>query len=527
MKFATIFTIFLVALAGFFAVGCSCGDDDDDDDDDDAAPDDDTTLDDDTADDDMDDDADDDTADDDTGDDDTAIADDFVADWPQSNVEPDTYDESGAAGPLRAKAEAFDLWHEAYHTPLYGGHVHVTFTDNTYATPQSYDGYGDSTIWTGTYLASQAFRYHVTGDAMAKANAIESVNALSGHLHVTGKPGFIARYRAPQASIAYPGDVDCANHDRCHKVDTGEFAGDFWWGETSRDQYTGWFLGMGLAYDLIDDEPTRQIVREDVAEVLDELIATGWWIIDEAGEKTDAAPRILPPQQASWLLVGYHVTGEARFREALAEWLLDENRIVMQFNSIAFLNRYAQYYGNNLAHENFLNLLRLGKVYFSQDDYAFFLNLFETQVHTFTRLSHNPWFNAIFMGLGDYDPGAFAGADPYAAQLVEDLTTFPGVPNVKYYLPERTGVTLDPVSVFLHDLQVQYPWLADLMGGVDYQAQEAFTVDLQCEAGFMFQRNPFQIQACGVDDDTQVHAGHDFLSAYWTATYFKNLLKTQ
>lgn len=34
--------------------------------------------------------------------------DDFVAPWPQSNVEPRTYDESGPAGPLRTKAAAHD-----------------------------------------------------------------------------------------------------------------------------------------------------------------------------------------------------------------------------------------------------------------------------------------------------------------------------------------------------------------------------------------------------------------------------------
>ncbi len=450
------------------------------------------------------------------------MADDYIAPWPQENIEEQNYNETLTAGYLREKAEAYDVNHVDNHQPFYGGAVHTKFTDDTRTVVQSYHGYGDSTIWTGTYLASQAFRYWVTGDAQAKTNVIKEVNALSGHLHVTGKTGFISRYWAPQDPTVYGGDDWCAASDRCHNIEEGTYAGDFWWGETSRDQYTGWFFGMCMAYDLVDDEDMRDIIRDDVAEVLDELISTDWMIIDEAGEPTDAAPNIMLGFRLSWLTSGYHITGAERFKTELQKLMLDSQRTGFKLSHIAFMNRYAQYYGNNLAHTNWYNILRLGRVYYSEDDYNFFLDLFNSQVHTFTKLSHNPWFNGVYMSMGGYEP---ARDDPHMDQLLEDLTDFKDCPKLEYYLPERTGVAMDPFSVFMADLQEQWPWLAELMGDVDPQALEAFPVPQQCTSGFIFQRNPFQVEACGSDDPSMENSGTDYLISYWLSTYHKFLTK--
>lgn len=456
------------------------------------------------------------------------VSDDFVAPWPRSNVEVRNYDESSVAGTLREKAEEYDDWHLAWHQPDRGSCIHAYFTDENYTAVYGYHGLGDSTIWTGTYLGSQALRYWVTQDAQAKQNAISKVLTLSGHLHVTGRPGFISRFWGSQAMLDYYGGLAwCQGSDRCHLVDTGQYAGDFWLGETSRDQYTGWFYGMALAYDLIDDEPTRDIIRDDVTEVLDELIANYFWILDEAGLPTDAAPNVLPPMQLSWLTIGYHITGLDRLKTELKKRLLNSYRISLQLNSIAFFNRYSSYYGNNLAHTNWYNLLRLGKVYFSKKDYNFLLSVFENQVHTFTRLSHNPWFTSIFVGQGDYTPAP--PNDPYQMQVIEDLGDFRLPPLGEYYVLEKDPYTytLDPISVFLADLQADWPFLADIFGTVHYQALEPFTVDQYCPAGFMFQWSPYNIRECGADNPTKVHSGHDYLSAYWMASYHKIVTKDQ
>ena len=469
----------------------------------------------------------DDDAADDAATDDDSLPDDYVAPWPQSNVEDRDYDETQDAGVLRVKANAYDQWHLLWHQPYYGGSAETLFADDALTVPIAYGGWGDSCIWTGTFLGSQAMRYWVTSDPAAKQNAMDMVRTLDGFLHVTGRHGFIARYWAPQDSIIYGGDDWCDNpdNDRCHRVEEGVYAGDFWWGETSRDQYTGWFFGMAMAFDLVDDDATREMIKADVSEVLDELMANKWTIIDEAGQPTDAAPTILPPQQMSWLLIGYHMTGEDRFRAGLQKWLLNKERLSLQFSSITGMNRYAQYYGNNLGHTNWYSLLRLGKVYFSQDDYDFLLNMFETQIHSFTRLSHNPWFNGIHMGVGYYLPGG--GKDAYYGQLVQDLLDFPNAPNKNYYLPARADFTMDPLSKILYDLEQQYTWLSDLIGGIDEQALYAFPIPQQCASGFMFQKNPFQFQECGADMPRDINPGVDYLVAYWLSSYHKFLKKEQ
>ena len=491
---------------------------DDDAADDDAADDD--AADDDAVDDDV---TDDDVTDDDVTDDDTFVPDDYVAPWPQANIEPNDYDESGTAGELREKAGEYDAWHLANHQPYYGCTVGTAFTDATRTTVAQYFDFNDSCEWTGLYLGSQSFRYYVTGDAQAKTNAIRTVHALSGNLHVNDKPGFISRFHAEQDPLIYPGDTwcDAPEQARCHRVEDGPYADSWWWGETSRDMYNGWFFGMAVAFDLVDDEDMRDLIRADVTEVLDELLDSYWWIIDEAGLPTDSAPHVGGPMRVAWILIGYHITGDDRYRAELQKWLTDEARITLRMMSITFMNHYAQYYGNCLNHELWYNLLRLGKVYFSADDYDFYLQLFETQMHSFVRLSHNPWFNGVFMGQGDYHPEA--KDDEYPAQLLGDLTDFRDAPLYRYYLPDRNPATytLDPLAVLLHDLMEQFPFLEELMGSVNYQAQEAFPILEQCTTDFLFQRNPFKIYECGSDNPEIVNPGVDYLISYWLASYHK------
>ena len=504
----------------------SCGEEQvkDEDDDKDDSDDDDVTGDDDATGDDDDDDDDDDNDDDN---DDDVVEDDYLATWPQSNIETKNYNETVAAGALRIKAEEYDDWHLQYHQPYHGGTVGAAFTDDSRTTVSQYFDWNDSCEWTGLYLGSQSMRYHVTGDPQAKINAIRVVNMLSGNLHITETPGFIARYWAEQDPLIYPSDAWCddPSQARCHRIESGPFAGNWWWGETSRDMYNGWFFGMCLAFDLVDDEDMRDIIRDDVTHVLTVLKDQDWTILNEIGQPTDSAPDVMAPFRFAWLVIGYHITGNETIKEELKKLLLNENRIVLRLTSINFMNKYTQYFGSCLSHEYWYNLLRLGKVYFSENDYNFLVNLFETQGHTYTRLSHNPWFNGVFMSQGDYTPEK--GADPYQDQLEEDLVDFPDAPNVRYYLSARDPYTytLDPVSVFLHDLLADYPFLQQIMGNVNYQAEEAFPVNLQCTTDFLFQRNPFKIEECGNDDPKVVNPGVDYLIPYWLATYHKFISK--
>jgi hypothetical protein len=449
----------------------------------------------------------------------------YVAPWPQNPVEVRDYDEVVAGGELRQKAIEYDAWHVKWHQPYYGGTVDVLFKDDA-RTEYAGFGFGDSCIWTGSYLASQALRYYVTGDPEAKATAIKTVNALDGYLHVTGASGYIARYWGPQTAISYPGDAACDANDGCRRVEDGEYAGDFWWGNTSRDQYTGWFLGMCLAYDLIDDEPTRSMIRADVHEVVDSLIDHNWNIWAEDNKASTVAPQVIPTYRLAFCTIAYHVTGDERFRKELSGMLLNANRAAIRISDINFMNRYSQFYGNNLGHNCWYNTLRLGKVYFSEDDYKWLVKEFNENFHTFTRLSHNAWFNNIYMSQGGWVRN-LSSDDPYYAELIQDLTEFRECPNANYHLDARDPSTyeLDPFSVLLNNIFEESPFMRELLGDADPQAIKAFPVPYQCHSDFLWQRNPFVIEACGEDNPKWVSPGVDYLLAYWLSSYNKFITK--
>ena len=449
--------------------------------------------------------------------------DDYVAPWPQNTVEPGGFDETPAAGPLRLRAQAYDAWHPAWHQPYYGGRAAVFFTDTTYTAVQEYRGWGDSTFFTGIYLASQAMRYHVTGDPEARDNAVRMASALSGHLHVTGTPGYIARYRAPKTALPYQGDDWCDAQERCFRVEEGPYTGDFWWGSTSRDQYIGWMFGMTMAHDLVDDEPMREIIRADMLEVVGTLIENDWVIMAQDGNPTGTAPIVLPLTQLSFCIQAYHVTGDEGILAALRKRLLNAQRVVHEVSApFNAFNRYDQYYGNNLAHLQMFQLLRLGRFYFSEDDHTWFVKHFNEAIHTFTRLSHNAWFNGVFMTQGGWTPEG--GDDPYLAQFLGDLSVFPDPPNYRTFIPERDPATyvLDPVSQDLVALAEALPFLEDLLGfRFQLQALEAFPVPLQCPDHFLWERSPFRMHACGADEPRDVGPGADYLIAYWTVAYYR------
>jgi hypothetical protein len=115
----------------------------------------------------------------------------------------------------------------------------------------------------------------------------------------------------------------------------------------------------------------------------------------------------------------------------------------------------------------------------------------------------------------------------YYNQLVHDLIDFWDAPNVEFYQPPRDPALykLDPTSVWLDEVYTKQPWLREIMGDIDPQAVEAFPVRLQCSEGFVWQRNPFRIDACGSDNPKYVQPGVDYLVAYWLASYHKFISK--
>ena len=93
----------------------------------------------------------------------------------------------------------------------------------------------------------------MTHDSQAKAFGLRAVNCLLAMEEVSGKPGFIARWVGPAVPPFLNKDCD----GDCHVVTAGPYAGSFWIGNTSSDQYLGWWYGLSHAYDYHSTPPRK------------------------------------------------------------------------------------------------------------------------------------------------------------------------------------------------------------------------------------------------------------------------------
>ena len=142
-----------------------------------------------------------------------------------------------------------------------------TILDPMYASPASnqivgYTRCGDSALWTGAYLAAEAFRYKVTRSADALNNVKTALAGLKGLADVTGD-NRLARCMVLAASPYAAGIESEEAENTIHQNPPW-----IWVDNTSRDQVVGAFFGLGAAYDVVDDAT----VKSDIADLATRLI---------------------------------------------------------------------------------------------------------------------------------------------------------------------------------------------------------------------------------------------------------------
>lgn len=180
---------------------------------------------------------------------------------------------SDPAAGLHDRSRAYQLWLRR------DGMAHGGVGGNAiYSDPPTYEhvtGLGhirDSAIWTGTYLAAEAFRLAATGSADARRNVERLVETLHLWFNVSGHPALLARFVAPAGDHPRV-TMDCAELGVQCDVEFEGARYDYW-GHVSRDQYQGVLLGYAAAYEALGvaGEAHRELIREDVVELVDELM---------------------------------------------------------------------------------------------------------------------------------------------------------------------------------------------------------------------------------------------------------------
>ncbi|HEX2718962.1 MAG TPA: hypothetical protein VHM67_14930, partial [Gemmatimonadaceae bacterium] len=170
---------------------------------------------------------------------------------------------------------------QANHTP-FGSIIDPMYGSGDPASPDyttlvGYNRAADAAIWTGHYLAAESYRYRVTGSADALANVQRTLDAITALTSVSGT-GVLARFTAPASS---PWTAGIVSGEARHGIYEGTWNGETqcWLGNTSRDQYTGVFFGLSVAYESVGDGKLKKQIRDAVTRMLDFLIANGWNVV--------------------------------------------------------------------------------------------------------------------------------------------------------------------------------------------------------------------------------------------------------
>jgi hypothetical protein len=361
-----------------------------------------------------------------------------------------------------------------------------TIIDPIFASASSQEiiGYtrgGDSAIWTGHYLAAEAFRYKVTASPEALANVLTALRGIRALRVVTGSD-LLARCLVP---IDWPFASSITREEADHGIYTGLVDGQSyrWVGETSRDQYAGVFFGLGVAYDMVEDPAVRALIHEEVTALLDFLLKNNWTVV-MPNHSISTVFWGRADQQLSFLQVGRRVNPE-RFDSIYASYRSQYAALVIAPIALECLNDYSSYFKFNIDEANLYNLIRLEETAKYHKRYLKAYKLLRR-----TLAGHrNAYFNMIDRGLKEPD----SARDDETRSLLEEWLKRP-----------RRDVAVDNRGKY--------------RACGNSRACDAIAVTDRVPTDFIWQRNPFDLVGGGAG--TIETAGIDYILPYWMARYY-------
>ncbi|MEI6342781.1 MAG: two-component regulator propeller domain-containing protein [Verrucomicrobiota bacterium] len=269
--------------------------------------------------------------------------------------------------------------------------------------------------YTGDYLAAQCYRWAVTRDPAARAEATNTFHALRWLVTMTGIPGFPARsvwakgeqgHKAGHGSGGYAAEW--------HDTADGLFE---WKGDTSSDEVASHFYAVSLFLELVAQGGEVEQARRHLASMASHLIDHQWRLVDLDGQPTRWGrwdPEYLATDEGrfdrglqavellSFMKTAADITGEARFGGAYARlvelgypgWTLRQ-RSTHPPEDIA-------HFEDQLAYWSWWNLLRRE----TDPDLRALYRRGHERSHEITRIERNPFFQFLYGALtgNDCDP---------------------------------------------------------------------------------------------------------------------------
>lgn len=344
----------------------------------------------------------------------------------------------------------------------------------------SYTRCGDSAIWTGHYLAAEAYRWAVTRSPDARTNAMEALNGIRKLIEASGTD-VLARCAVPVDS---PYAADLTGEESVHGIRTGVVDGipHYWVGNTSRDQYSGVFFGLTAAWNLMDDQEVHDWVSMLATRMLDRLLEDNWIVRMPEGEITTTFIG-RADQQLSLLKLGRRCNPD-RFERAYRAL----SNLAAPGVSVPILleiqEPHQSYFKFNLDHINLYNLLTSGD--------NWWLRLHYTAAFDALRRATQDHQNAFFDMIDTAINGPRADRDERVRA------------NLRAWL-ER------PRRNFWTDLRPEYAACGE------NQACDVVPVAWRTPTDFLWQRSPFQLY--GGLFGTIGGAGIDYILPYWMARH--------
>src|SRR5437870_11087605 len=247
---------------------------------------------------------------------------------------------------------------------------------------------GDSAIWTGFYLAAEAFRYQVTRSSDALANAWKALEGIHSLLDVTGSD-VLARCLIPVNS-PYAAAIQQEEAGNGIYYNTLRGQPYFWIGNTSRDQYSGVVFGLSAAYDMIDDPTAHRLIQQDLMRILNYLLGHNWNVVMPDG-RVSTTFAFRPDQQLNFLQAGRKVN-PLRFTFVYAIYRTVYAALAAVPVFVDSLDDHSHYFKFNLNYINLYDLIRHEED--SSPYKAVYMNAYD-MLRRRTQSHGNPHFNMI------------------------------------------------------------------------------------------------------------------------------------
>ncbi|MBO0723021.1 MAG: hypothetical protein J2P41_19510, partial [Blastocatellia bacterium] len=277
-------------------------------------------------------------------------------------------------------------------------------------------------LWTAIYVAAECFRYRVTGEAAARENAREGMQALLRLEEITGIPGFPAR------SVIEIGVDEQPQDGEWHTTADGKWR---WKGDTSSDEIVGHYFAYPIYYDLVADEDEKNRIRATVERITNHILDHGYQLIDVDGKRTtwgwwDPDSIWADPDETglralhllSHLRVAIHISGQKKFQAAYQELIEKHRYHLLTRNQKINIPGRINHSDDELAFLSYYPLLlyekdpNLRQVYLQSLERSWAVE----------RPERNPLWNFIYAAVG-----AGSGAVEYDRE--ESIRTLEEIPN--------------------------------------------------------------------------------------------------